>query len=75
MDFRQEKRPLSKLEYFLIFVLISILIWAAWIMLEPVVRPTIEQFVERALQEGMATPTPTPLPGSTLSSVVQIGVG
>ena len=60
MDFGQEKRGLSRLEYFLIFVLIVILIWAAWIMLEPVIRPAIEDFLVSVLQEGMITPTPTP---------------
>jgi hypothetical protein len=60
MDYGQEKSGLSKLEYFLIFTLVVILIWAAWIMLEPVVRPVIEQFVERALESGLDTPTPTP---------------
>lgn len=60
MDYGQEKSGLSKLEYFLIFTLVVILIWAAWIMLEPVVRPVIEQFVQRALESGVELSTPTP---------------
>ena len=60
MDYGQEKSGLSKLEYFLIFTLVVIVIWAAWIMLEPVVRPEIEQFVQRALESGVNTPTPAP---------------
>ena len=61
MDFRQqEKRGLSKLEYFLISALIVILVWAAWIMLEPVIRPAVEHFLHTALQGGTVTPTPTP---------------
>ncbi len=60
MDFRQGKQGLSKLEYFLIFVLVVILVWAAWIMLEPVIRPAMEHFLQTALQEGAITPTPTP---------------
>ena len=65
MDYGQEKRGLRKLEYFLIITLIVVLVWAAWIMLEPVVRPVVEQFVQRALESGLdATPTPalTPTP-------------
>jgi hypothetical protein len=65
MDYGQEQRGPSKLEYFLIFTLIVIIVWAAWIMLEPVVRPVIEQFVQRALESGLDTPTPTPTPTST----------
>jgi len=37
-----------------------ILVWAAWIMLEPVIRPAMEHFLQTALQEGAITPTPTP---------------
>jgi hypothetical protein len=62
VDFRQEKRGLSRLEYFLIFLLVVIVGWAAWIMLEPVIRPEIEQFLQRALQEGALIPTPTASP-------------
>lgn len=62
MDFRQEKRGFSKLEYFLILVLVVTLGWAAWIMLEPIVRPVIEQFLQVVFQEAAVTPTPIPGP-------------
>ncbi|MEA3345811.1 MAG: hypothetical protein U9Q78_06145 [Chloroflexota bacterium] len=58
MEFRRGKRGFSKLEYFLISLLVVIIAWTAWIMLEPVIRPAIERFIESALQAG--TPTPTP---------------
>jgi hypothetical protein len=60
MDYGQEKRGFRKLEYFLIITLIVVLVWAAWIMLEPVVRPVVEQLVENALESGLYTPTPLP---------------
>jgi hypothetical protein len=62
MDYGQEKRGPGRLEYFLIGTLIVIVIWAAWIMLEPLVRPEIEQFVQRALESGLDTPIPTYTP-------------
>ena len=60
MDFQEEKRGLSKLEYFLIFLLIVVLAWAAWIVLEPVIRPAFDRFLNDAFQGVVATPTPTP---------------
>jgi len=62
MDYGQEKHGFRKLEYFLIITLIVVLAWAAWVMLEPVVRPAAEQFFENALESGLYTPTPAPTP-------------
>ena len=62
MDFRREKRGLGKLEYFLIIVLVVVVIWAAWIMLEPLIRPAIENFLRTTFQGGTATPSPSPSP-------------
>lgn len=67
MELREEKRGPSKLEYALISILAVVVIWAAWIMLEPVVWPALEHFVETAFEEVAATPTPTPAPEPELS--------
>ena len=58
MQFRQERRGLTKLEYFLISVLIVVVVWAAWLVSEPLIRPAFEQFWQSALQTGTVTPTP-----------------
>lgn len=62
MEFRHERRGLSKLEYFLIVVLIVILLWAAWTMLEPLIWPAVDSFLETTLHGGTVTPTPTATP-------------
>ena len=64
MDFRQERRGLSKLEYFLIIVLIVILVWMAWIILEPLIRPAVDNLLQTTLHGATATPTPTATPAS-----------
>jgi len=64
MDFRRERRGLSKLESFLIIVLIVILLWAAWIMLEPLIRPAVDNFLQTTLHGGTVTPTPLATPAS-----------
>jgi len=60
MEFRGEKRCLGKLEYVLIAVLAVVIVWAAWIMLEPVIRPAIDRVIQMAFEEIAATPTPAP---------------
>jgi hypothetical protein len=62
MDFREEKPRVGKLEYVLISVLAIVVAWAAWVMLEPVLWPVIDQFVQSAFEEVAATATPTPAP-------------
>jgi len=62
MDFRPERRGLTRLEYFLIIVLIVILVWAAWIVLEPLIGPTVDHFLQTTLHGGTVTPVPTATP-------------